>query len=132
MMKKTSATLMFLFMFDAISKELPKSMQGPWLNEKKNITIQLVEEDGKFDGKIIDAEDSVMAKSSIDGDLIGFSMFRDMALENNELTDGKIVHIINGKEYSCSMAMVSPDTLAITAGTKLFKRTLYWTRVSKQ
>lgn len=128
-MKQILTLLLALPLFAA---EMSENLKGPWLNEKKNITIEIVEENGLFNGNIIALDDTVAAKTDNPDTMIGFSMFKGFLLKDDVLKEGKIIHIMNGKKYACEIEMISSDTLEIKAGTKLFKRTLYWTRVSNQ
>lgn len=146
-MKKTLVFMTAVFMLLAFSGGSPAadpSINGVWSlpilkgkdKGKERSQVEIFEKDGVYFGKIVklstvpaDALCTKCTKDRKDKPLMGMLILWDLKREAGRYAEGKIYDVEEGKEYKCSMTLMSPDKLKVTASLLFLSESHYWTRV---
>jgi len=146
-MKKPFVFVIAVFMllaFSGVSPAADPSIIGVWSlpilkgkdKGKERSQVEISEKDGVYLGKIVklstvpaDALCTKCKKDRKDKPLMGMVIVWDLKREAGRYAEGKIYDVEEGKEYKCSMALMSPDKLKVTASLLFLSESHYWTRV---
>ena len=133
--------LIFFALFTSLMT-YSQSIVGEWetyddeTNEKKGL-IEIFKKGDTYFGKIKDTFVKENEKLCVpckgekhNKPIIGLTIIEDLKKEGDEFTDGTILDPENGKEYSCTLSLVSADKLRVRGyiGFSLLGRTQYWLR----
>lgn len=146
-MKKTFIFILAaftLFAFSGLSQAADPSIAGVWSmpilkgkdKGKERANIEIFEKDGAYYGKIVKLSNvpanAVCTKckdEKKDKPLMGMLVLWNLKRESGRYTGGKIYDVDEGREYKCSLVLVSPDRLQVTASMLFISESHYWTRV---
>lgn len=147
-MKKIFVFVIAIFILFAFSGLLPAadpSIVGVWSlpflkgkdKGKERSNVEIFEKDGVYYGKIVRLSPGVPAnalcitckKDRKDKPLMGLLVLWGLKKEAGRYVEGKVYDVDEGKEYKCSMALVSPEKLKVTASLLFISQSHYWTRV---
>ena len=146
-MKKTFVVVMaavMLFVFSGLSKAAEPSIAGVWSmpavkgkdKGKERFHVEIFEKDGIYYGKIIKL--SILPANTIckkcrkdrqDKPLMDMLILSNLKREAGRYVEGKIYDVEEGNEYKCSMTLMSPDRLKVTACVMFICESHYWTKV---
>ena len=146
-MKKTIlilTALIFVMIFSVTSYAAAPSIVGVWSmpilkgkdKGKERFNVEIFQKDGIYYGKIVKL--STMPANALckackdekqDKPLMGMLVLRGLKKEAGRYVDGKVYDVEEGREYKCSMVLVSPEKLQVTASLLFFSESHYWTRV---
>jgi len=147
MMKKTVAvllTVVVLFVFTGLAQAAESSIAGVWSvpllkgkdKGKEGSHVEIFEKDGVYYGKIVklttapaDALCTTCNKERKDKPLLGMLILWGFKKEAGRYVDGKVYAVEVGKEYNCTLTLLSPDKLKVTARVLFLSESHYWTRV---
>ncbi len=133
-----------LFVFSGLSQAADSSIAGVWSvpflkgkdKGKERSHVEIFEKDGVYYGKIIKLStvpaNTLCAKckgDKKDKPLMGMLVLWNLKKEAGRYADGKIMDADDGKEYTCSLVLASPDRLKVTASLLFLSESHYWTRV---
>ncbi len=147
-MKKVSILLMtviFCAVFAGSGFAADPSILGVWSTPvlkgkdkgKERSQVEIFEKGGIYYGKIIKLP-AGMSKDAVcktckderkDKPLMGMLVVWDLKKEAGRYVEGKVFDVDEVKEYKCSMALVSPEKLKVTACLLFLCESHYWTRV---
>jgi uncharacterized protein (DUF2147 family) len=103
---------------------------------KERYQVEIFDKDGVFYGKIVKLSnrpsDALCAECKGDKKgkpLMGMIVLWNLKKEAGRYVDGKILDADLGKEYDCSLVLVKPELLKVTASLLFIKESHYWTRV---
>ena len=104
---------------------------------KERLQVEIFEKDGAFYGKIVklssgmppDAVCKACKNERKDKPLMGMLVLWEMKKESGRYVDGKVFDVDEGKDYKCSMALVTPEKLKVTACLLFLCDSHYWTKV---
>jgi uncharacterized protein (DUF2147 family) len=104
---------------------------------KERFQVEIFEKDGVYSGKIIKLTTvpantlcTKCKKERKDKPLMGMLILWDLKKEAGRYVEGKIYEVQEGSDYKCSLALITPDKIKVTACLKLFLcESHYWTRV---
>jgi len=147
-MKKTIlilTALIFVMIFYGTSDAAAPSIVGVWSMPilkgkdlgKERLQVEITEKDGVYSGKIVKLVPVVPAnalckkykKDRYDKPLMGMLVLWGLKKEAGRYVDGKVYDVDEGREYKCSVALVSAQKLHVTASLLIFSESHYWTRV---
>ena len=135
-----SYLLIFAFLISSVS--FSQSIVGEWetyddeTNEKKGL-IEIYKNGDKYFGKIkgtyVKKEETKCVPCKGDKHnkpIIGLTIIENLKKDGDEFTDGTILDPENGKEYDCTLSLISADKLKVRGyiGFSLLGRTQYWLR----
>ncbi|PKN18610.1 MAG: DUF2147 domain-containing protein [Deltaproteobacteria bacterium HGW-Deltaproteobacteria-6] len=147
MMKKifiSIITVFTLFAFSGLLQAADPSIAGVWSvpilkgkdKGKERSNIEIFEKDGTYYGKIVKLSNApanaVCTKckdDKKDKPLLGMLVLRNLKKESGRYAGGKIYDVDEGREYKCSLVLISPDKLQVTASLLFISESHYWTRV---
>lgn len=147
-MKKTILLLtaiIFVMTFSLTSYAADSSIIGIWSmpilkgkdKGKERFNVEIFQKDGAYYGKIVKLStgpaNAVCTKCNDDRKdkpLMGMLVLSGLKKEAGRYVDGKVYDADEGKEYKCSMTLMSQEKLQVTACV-LFGicQSHYWTRV---
>ncbi|MEN6469719.1 MAG: DUF2147 domain-containing protein [Smithella sp.] len=147
MMKKTFIFILAaftLFAFSGLLQAADPSIAGVWSmpilkgkdKGQERLNVEIFEKDGAFYGRIVKISNApanaVCTKckdDKKDKPLMGMQVLRNLKKEAGRYVGGKIYDVDEGREYKCSLVLISPDKLQVTATFLFFSESHYWTRV---
>lgn len=133
-----------LFVFSGLSQAADPSIAGVWSvpilkgkdKGKERSNVEIFEKDGVYYGKIVKLPttpaNAVCTKckdDKKDKPLMGMLVLRNLKKESGRYDGGKIYDVDEGKEYKCSLVLISPDKLQVTASLLFISESHYWKRV---
>lgn len=137
-------TVFTLFAFSGLLQAADPSIAGVWSvpilkgkdKGKERSNIEIFEKDGTYYGKIVKLSNApanaVCTKckdDKKDKPLLGMLVLRNLKKESGRYAGGKIYDVDEGREYKCSLVLISPDKLQVTASLLFISESHYWTRV---
>lgn len=146
-MKKTIlllTALIFVMTFSLASYAADPSIIGVWSvpilkgkdKGKERSNVEIFQKDGVYYGKIVKLSTvpaNTLCKAckdeKKDKPLMGMLILRNLKKEAGRYVEGKILEVEEGKEYKCSLVLVSPDRLKVTASLLFLSESHYWSRV---
>ena len=144
-MRKFAAFLLLLFLQQSLFALQGKEILGVWLTQEKTAKVEIVQENGKFEGKIIWLKEPLDENGKAKTDhnnpeeklqstpLIGLSLLKDFKFDSkkNLWKSGKIYDPENGKTYKCKITMNDEGNVLNVRGfigVSLLGRTTEWTK----
>ena len=137
--------LIFCVAFSTAGFAADPSITGVWSTPvlkgkdkgKERSQVEIFEKNGIFYGKIVklapgksaDAVCTTCKEERKDKPLMSMLVLWDLKKEAGRYVEGKVFDTDEGKEYKCSVALVSPEKLKITACWLFLCESHYWTRV---
>lgn len=138
--------VIFLMTFALASYAADSEIVGVWSQPilkgkdkgKERAQVEIYEKDGSYYGKIVRLPPGVPANSLCrnckdqhrDKPLIGMEILWGLKKEAGRYVKGKVYDVDEGKEYRCSLVLMSPEKLKVTASWLIFSESHYWTRVT--
>lgn len=133
-----------LFAFSGLSQAADPTLAGVWSTPilkgkdkgKERSHVEIYEKDGVYYGKIVklstvpeNALCTKCKKERKDKPLMGMLILWGLKKEAGRYVDGKVLDVEDGKEYKCSVVLMSPEKLKVTASFLFISESHYWTRV---
>lgn len=135
----------FLMTFSLTSYAADPSIIGIWSmpilkgkdKGKERFNVEIFQKDGAYYGKIVKLStgpaNAVCTKCKDerkDKPLMGMLVLSGLKKEAGRYVDGKVYDADEGKEYKCSLALMSQEKLQVTACVLIgICQSHYWTRV---
>jgi uncharacterized protein (DUF2147 family) len=140
-----SIAVIFCMAFSTAGFAADPSITGIWSlpflkgkdKGKERSQVEIFEKNGVFYGKIVKLRPGVPAdaictkctKERQDKPLLGMLVLWDLKKEAGRYAEGKIYDVEEGKEYKCTMTLMSPERLKVTACLLFLCESHYWTKV---
>jgi uncharacterized protein (DUF2147 family) len=133
-----------LFAFSGVLPAAESSIVGVWSlpilkgkdKGKERSNVEIFERNGVYYGKIVklttvpaNALCTTCKKERKDKPLMGMVILRDLKKEAGRYVEGRIYEVEEGSEYKCSLTLMSPDRIKVTACLLFICESHDWTRV---
>ena len=144
-MKKILVTTAILFAsFTKIFAQNADLVKGTWLNNEKNVKVEIYKSGDKYFGKIIwtrdmyESDGKTLKKDSNNSNeqlrnrsIVNLVILSGFSYDDGEWTGGEIYNPKNGKSYKSKMNLKG-NNLEVRGylGSPVFGKTTMWTRVS--
>ena len=125
--KFLSLLCMFILTFAVTTVNAQAEIEGKWRDNDKGVVILIYEEEGKYFGQLIEAEDPKVNEKIQSNDKI--ILLRGFEKESDtKFCCGKIYQPKKQKSFSANLELEDENTLKIKVKKGFIKRTQTWTR----
>lgn len=117
------------------------ALLGNWINEEKNVHIQIYKKNNSYHGKIIWLQQALNNDGKVIRDLnnpnpelrersiIGIDIISDLKFKGDKWVDGKLYTPKKGKTVDCEVELVSNRVFQLNVSYGFFKTSKKWTRL---